>query len=380
MEKDRYFGISKRIAKWKECNDFEEKLGEFAEISLEGRRLYAEYYRQLDKDYYENGKSFAHKLINSNKDFSNDDSIEDIYVDMVYCLHRYGLSFLDYVSYGLKDKSENLRKMFVSDKLRYFYCDILNTSSVKDIMTNKFKCYEKFQTFYKRNVVSLISQNDKDSFLKFVKSHHKGIFKPLTDHSGHGISLINFDEINPNEWFDKTIEMSPGVLEELIIQGNQLNELNPASVNTCRVVTFRINDRVIIFAATLRMGTGNSIMDNAGTGGIYASVDPETGIVQSDAINLDNQHFLIHPLTKHQIIGFKLPKWEEAKELVTSMALHLSGATLISWDIAYSNKGWCMVEANENGAWRIIQSNLKKGKKQELYSLMDNFFMSIDQQ
>jgi len=56
------------------------------------------------------------------------------------------------------------------------------------------------------------------------------------------------------------------------------------------------------------------------------------------------------------------------------MATHIEGTTLISWDIAYSNKGWLMVEANDNGDWSIIQSNQKIGKKAELYSYMDEFF------
>jgi len=56
------------------------------------------------------------------------------------------------------------------------------------------------------------------------------------------------------------------------------------------------------------------------------------------------------------------------------MAVNVEGATLISWDIAYSDKGWLMIEANDNGDWSIIQSNKKIGKKSELYSYMDEYF------
>ena len=124
----------------------------------------------------------------------------------------------------------------------------------------------------------------------------------------------------------------------------------------------------------LRIGVGNSIKDNAGSGGIYASVDPETGIIQSDAKNYRNQHFLFHPTTNCQIIGFQLPQWSAAKDLIRSMATHRRDTTLIAWDIAYSENGWCMVEANDNGDWSIIQSNLERGKKEELYKLMDEYF------
>lgn len=56
------------------------------------------------------------------------------------------------------------------------------------------------------------------------------------------------------------------------------------------------------------------------------------------------------------------------------MAMIIKDSTLIAWDIAYSTNGWVMVEANENGDWSIIQSNKKKGMKNELFMLMDNYF------
>ena len=103
MEKDRYFGISNRIVKWKESTDFEEKLGFAAENSWKARKLYARYYLQLDEEYYEKGKSYALQLFIGNKDITENDIFDDIYVDMVYCLHRYGLSFQDYCIYNLQN-------------------------------------------------------------------------------------------------------------------------------------------------------------------------------------------------------------------------------------------------------------------------------------
>lgn len=115
-------------------------------------------------------------------------------------------------------------------------------------------------------------------------------------------------------------------------------------------------------------------MDNAGSGGIYASVDPKYGFVQTDAINYKGEHFNLHPDTNIQIVGYKFPKWNEAVSMIYDMAMNIKGTTLVSWDIAYSDKGWVMVEANDNGDWSIIQSNQKIGKKAELFSYMDEYF------
>lgn len=88
------------------------------------------------------------------------------------------------------------------------------------------------------------------------------------------------------------------------------------------------------------------------------------------------EHFNIHPDTNVQIVGYKFPRWGEALSLIRQMATKVRGTTLIAWDIAYSKNGWVMVEANDNGAWQIMQSNGDKGKKDLLYSYMDKYFQN----
>ena len=163
------------------------------------------------------------------------------------------------------------------------------------------------------------------------------------------------------------------IVEELIEQGEEVAVMHPQSVNSLRVVTFVLNEKVNIIGVTWRIGVGGAVMDNAGSGGIYASIDFENGFVQTDAINYRGDHFNVHPDTQVQIIGYKLPQWKDALALIEEMATTVKGTTLISWDIAYSTKGWLMVEANDNGDWSIIQSNKRIGKKNELFYYMDKF-------
>lgn len=374
---DRYFGISKRIARWKECSEFESALATAAGDDPAIKFLYALFYKSIDQTYYDKGKNFAFKLIQMYPaDFAGC-NFEEIYTDMVYCLHRYGFSFEDYCVYRLKEKTERERDAFVSDKLRYYYYDIINEPFVNDLLTNKYTCYEEYREFYNRDVVKCESMTDKSQFLQFINKHKRFIYKPMSDHSGHGIEIIDTTTINPDEWFSNTVSYRPGIIEELITQGEALNSINPISINTCRIVTFTINKEVSFIGGALRIGLGDSITDNAGSGGIYASIDMRTGRLQSDAMDLQNRHYSEHPNTKTKIPGFQLPEWNQAIDLIKRMALHVNGATIISWDIAFSDKGWLMVEGNATGAWHMLQSNLESGKKAELYKLMDRYFRSV---
>lgn len=49
---DRYFGLSPRIAKWRDVNPIEYQLGRLADSSEFWKRLYMLYYRLSNPKYY----------------------------------------------------------------------------------------------------------------------------------------------------------------------------------------------------------------------------------------------------------------------------------------------------------------------------------------
>lgn len=373
-KKDKYFGISPRIARWKIDTRFENWLSYKADKSEFWKRFYIVYYKTFDRKYYNGSIRLIKEVIESRKEEWKNYNEDYIIRDMIYCLHRFGISFQDYCIYGFIDKNYYCRESFVSDKLRYHYCDILNTKEILPLMTNKYACYQKYKKFFKRDVLGCFSDKDYPAFESFITNHQEFIYKPLNEHSGHGIAKYKTDEACRLEFFNEKLKSGAFIVEELINQGTETAVMHPQSVNSFRVVTFTIKNNVNILGVTWRIGTGNAIMDNAGSGGIYAGVDPKLGIVETDSVNYKGKHFNVHPDTGVQIIGYKLPQWNEALSLIHDMAIHVKGTTLISWDIAYSDRGWLMVEANDNGDWSIMQSNKKIGKKTELYTYMDTYF------
>lgn len=374
MKYEKYYGISPRIAKWKIDTPFENWLSRKADKSDIWKKAYIYYYNLFDRKYYKKGVEMIKNIISQNPKKFAEYSQTYIVCDMLYCLHRFGISFQDYCIYDFKDKTFCCRNSFVSDKLRYYYCDILNEKHVMSLMTDKYLCYKNYRKFFKRDIIGCYGEEDRESFLSFVKEHNLFMFKPLTEHSGHGIKKVALNAIEADAYFSEMISKGAFVVEELIEQGQELAIMHPQSVNSLRVVTFVIGNKVNIIGVTWRIGAGNAITDNAGSGGMYASVDVENGFVQTDAVNYKGEHFNIHPDSKIQIVGYKLPKWEEALSLIHDMATTLKGTTLISWDIAYSNKGWLMIEANDNGDWSLMQSNKKIGKKALLHAYMDAYF------
>lgn len=73
------------------------------------------------------------------------------------------------------------------------------------------------------------------------------------------------------------------------------------------------------------MGVGASTVDNAGAGGIYASIDTNAGFVNSMACDNINNHYSIHPNSSCKIVGFDLPQWNQAITMVNEMAMKCGG-------------------------------------------------------
>lgn len=207
------------------------------------------------------------------------------------------------------------------------------------------------------------SDTDYTHFEDFLNRHESFIFKPLKGHSGKGINI--YKEVgNLQKFFKDMITQGAFVVEELIDQAGPMSDIHPQSINTVRVATFKLKDQIEIIGSALRMGTGNSVVDNAGSGGIYANIDMHNGIVNTIARNNKNDQYTLHPDTNIPIVGFKIPEWDDAIRMVKELACIIEGATMISWDLAYSTKGWLIVEGNDVGEPYLYQAPLQIGKKE----------------
>ena len=64
--------------------------------------------------------------------------------------------------------------------------------------------------------------------------------------------------------------------------------------------------------------------------------------------------------------GSQIPKWEELTSLCKEAAVTVKDISYLSWDLAYTEKGWVVIEVNEVGQFIIPQIVMKRGIKREL--------------
>ncbi len=292
--------------------------------------------------------------------------------DILFSSLAYGFTPAEYFSYHLKEKRFEDRKAFLSDRERllliYKVNDIVNMQYVR----NKQLTYSFFKEFYKRDALAIESGNDLHAFLAFVDKHPVFVQKSGRMNCGQGVKLIGINETGCSReaYFQKLVTEDEILLEEPIKQ-TVLSAFNASSVNTVRCGTCIRNGEAIIKFCTLRTGRSGSFMDNLAAGGIGAGIDPETGIINTDGMTEFGEVFQEHPDTHTVFKGFQMPDWAGLRSFTAALALKLPDVRFVGWDLAYTEKGWCLVEANARLQFISSQMTHQRGIKSELLDALN---------
>ncbi len=364
--------FSRQPARWRIDSEEERRLAALADNNEAAKENYVRFYREQDPQYFEKGMAIIEGVLNTFCNGISERKRHEYIIDMIYSLHRFGCWYDEYFLLGYEFLNSRGREQFVTDKTRYYYYDKLNPGDYFDLFKDKEKTYSLFKEFYARELIKISSEEDYEKFCQFRKRHANFIVKPSTGNRGKGVFIEKGSNDEDRLLFERILSNGSVVIEEIVEQVEQMARLHPESVNTVRIPTIKkYNGEVIVFHPFIRTGLGSSIVDNAGSGGIFAPVDPNTGIVTQKGITEKGKLFLTHPDTGIVIPGFQVPQWEEAVSFVKKLANVIqSGVRYVGWDCALTKKGWVMLEGNLYGQF-VDQYATKVGIKKELDEIVD---------
>lgn len=285
--------------------------------------------------------------------------------DMWYSFLQYHCSFNEYFLFHFPSLSHTGRTEFISDNERAEICTPLVSPEVLKLFQNKWNTYQKFRGFYDRDAMIVTAHTSYDEFLPFAEKHTAFIVKPLEESCGRGIRLVDTSAESDLQALFRLLQEEKVILEERIVQSEPLARLHPASVNTVRCATFLKDGEPHILFAVLRMGQGNSLVDNASAGGLIATINVETGIVETPGVSEFNFSSLSHPTTGVQIIGMTIPHWTELTAMAKELALVVPEQKYVGWDLALTDRGWVVVEGNCIGQF-LPQISSQRGLRNKL--------------
>ncbi len=276
-------------------------------------------------------------------------------VDMIYCGFKYLAGYMDYVVFEFYKLNSKQRATQVTRGINNELVKSLNKKESWYKFDKKDEFNRIFADFLKRDWLD-IENSSLSEFEVFCEKHPKMIVKPRDGACGKGVEKLSvLDFKSAEEMRDYCLNNEQTLAEEIIVQNEKMNVMFPKSVNTVRMVTITKNGKVNIVFCSVRIGAGDTIVDNLNSGGMAALVDENTGVITTDAADKNGVVYKNHPDTNTAICGFEIPDFKEGREMVEKAALRVSEIGYVGWDIAFSDKGALLIEGNHFPGHDIYQ-------------------------
>lgn len=183
------------------------------------------------------------------------------------------------------------------------------------------------------------------------------ICKPSQE-SGSGRGIMFFDDKNPDAvdafLLDKSYD--DYVVQRLVEQHSDMDKVHKGSLNCIRITSILFEDGVHILSSVLRMGFGNSKVDNATAKDNAAYDGMSCGIDANGRLKKYAHGYNTGAACEKYpdgltFEGFQIPSYDKAIELVKTAHPLIAHFRLVSWDIAIDKSGEPV----------LIEANMRKG-------------------
>lgn len=293
--------------------------------------------------------------------------------DVVWAEIKYRISAEEYFILNFENLSRRGKKTFIGELDKNRFADLLNDGRLARIFDNKDETYEHFGEYYKRDLLRVRGENSVGAFTSFAAQHPVFVAKPVSAACGAGVGKYDVSDYrSAEELFEVLNKKFDGdfIAEELIVQSEFTEKFHPASVNTVRITTLRTPDGTVLCYPFIRIGKGDSTIDNISSGGIMGLIDVETGVIY-DIYSEDGKKYINHPDTGVRILGAEIPGWKDAVDTAVKLAEVLPGNRYTGWDLALTaDRGWMMVEANRR-AQMVFQYPSGRGCREEFCGYLE---------
>lgn len=303
---------------------------------------------------------------------------EKLLADYKKAFWRHRVTFSEYYfQYRFWQLTENERCEFVSVSTMHKAYRKLVTPNVRMMLYDKVRFLEHWSEYVKRRWMAVSKDVSYGEFADFLSATDV-IMKNPSSSRGNGIVKISkADDVNIKELYDRCVADNI-LVEECIVGDSEIQAFHPHSLNTIRIVTFLINGVPVVVGSFLRVGRSGICIDNAHAGGIFAQINLETGILESNGIDVYGNEYEYHPDTHKQFKGFEIPRWEDLCNLCCSAMAEMDELIVCGWDVCITDDGHIeIIEGNHAPDVDVLQSPLKTGKRDMFKRLLSNYHIKI---
>lgn len=308
----------------------------------------------------------------------------------IYCRIFYGIGARDFSLYSLFRKPTKTWSNYISNEP--FKSVLASEASIehRKIADDKHKfqnfCHLKnINTPQILNTYDFTSPDSADDFYRTIKNYEDGDYFAKSRSGSHGENAFSFTVLNNSVTIsqealgatniDDVIKQLTHSKSSIIVQKKVLNHhsitllTSSESLSTIRVVSVKRDNEIIIISACARIIVGYNHTDSflhGQSGNLVAEIDLSAGSLVRckhsinkswpEIVDLDK-----HPISGLDIIGFKIPFWNELIIEVKKAHTELNGLKSVGWDVAITNFGVQIMEANWRYDVDLIQVSHDRG-------------------
>lgn len=141
------------------------------------------------------------------------------------------------------------------------------------------------------------------------------------------------------------------IVQKKIVQDVFSSGFNPASVNTCRMITLRCpwDGEIVVLKTMMRLGVSTAVVDNMMKGGLCVNIG-SNGAFGRFAFDYDGLRYEEHPVSHMRFDGVVHPYYSRMTERAKEIARHITNRNVLSFDLVPRADGSiCVVEINATG-------------------------------
>lgn len=184
--------------------------------------------------------------------------------------------------------------------------------------------------------------SDEDVNHVLSEDHGEVVVKPCVASSGgQGIELIHFTDgcyrLAGAPLTAERIRSIGGIsyaVQKRLSSDAFSAQFNPASANTCRMMTLRCpwNGEVVVLKTMMRLGVSAAVVDNMMKGGLCVNLDAQ-GTFGKYGYDYNGTRFDSHPVSKIRFQGLSHPLYAQMVEVAKRIAEKIPYYNLLSFDL-----------------------------------------------
>lgn len=174
------------------------------------------------------------------------------------------------------------------------------------------------------------------------------VAKPsILSFGGQNVSFFKKAKKSEIEEYLNNLELDNMIFQEKIVQSETMAYLHEKSLNTLRIMTLIINDKVYALKPIIRVVTGDNSVGTEGVNELFIGVKDD-GTLNDYGFDIFGER-ITEGVDGKLFKNVKIKQLDESIEICKKAALRFPHFRLISWDIAINKKNEpVIIEANLN--------------------------------